>query len=70
MLTDNESVYYTGLETYAKFNLVLSTVIPMAHNIKYRNGVLGLYIEDQFLMLLVKWKRNKPNFEIGKMFGV
>ncbi|KAL4710741.1 hypothetical protein ACJJTC_004386 [Scirpophaga incertulas] len=72
LLTDNESVnYYTGLESYSKFKLVLSTLMPMANDIKYRwSRVVGLSTDDQFLMLLIKLRRNKPDFEIGKIFGV
>lgn len=72
LLTDNQSVnFYTGLESYAKFNLVLSTLMPMAYDIQYRwTRVIGTSIEDQFLMLLIKLRRNKPDFEIGKMFGL
>ncbi|KAL4719782.1 hypothetical protein ACJJTC_005430 [Scirpophaga incertulas] len=32
--------------------------------------VVGLSVEDQLLMLLIKLRRNKPDFEIGKMFDV
>ncbi|KAL4719540.1 hypothetical protein ACJJTC_013835 [Scirpophaga incertulas] len=72
LLTDDESVsYYTGLETYSKFTFVLSTLLPMAYDIKYRwSRVVGLSVEDQLLMLLIKLRRNKPDFEIGKMFDV
>lgn len=72
MLTDDESVYfYTGLETAEKFRMVLSTLMPMAQNLKYRWGnILNLSIEDQFLLLLIKLRRVKPDFELGKMFGI
>ncbi|XP_047041908.1 uncharacterized protein LOC124645958 [Helicoverpa zea] len=72
LVTDNDSVnFYTGLETYQKFSLVLSTLMPMANDIKYRwSRVICLSIEEQFLMLLIKLRRNKPDFELGKMFGV
>ena len=44
---DNETVdYFTGLETSAKFSLVL----PMAYNLKYRwNREIGLTEEDRYL---------------------
>nr|XP_021196799.2 uncharacterized protein LOC110380962 isoform X1 [Helicoverpa armigera] len=72
LVTDDESVYfYTGLDTYAQFTLLLSTLVPMACDIKYRSSDLcNLSIEDQFLILLIKLRRSKPDFEIGKMFGV
>lgn len=72
LCADDESVlYYTGLESMSKFNLVLSTLLPMAHNLQYRwSRVVGLSIEDQFLMLLMKLRRNKPDFELSKIFTV
>lgn len=72
LLADDETVqYYTGLETAAKFSLALSTLLPMAYNIEYRwSRVIGLSVEDQFLMLLIKLRRNTTDFESGKIFGV
>lgn len=70
--TDEQAVmYYTGLESYQKFNLVLQTLMPMANNLKYRwSRVLSLSVEDQFLILLIKLRCNKPDYEISKMFGI
>lgn len=72
LLEDNMSVsYFTGLESIDKFKFVLSTLIPMANNITYRwSRVVSLSIEDQFLLLLIKLRRNKPDFELGKIFGI
>ncbi|KAJ8707519.1 hypothetical protein PYW08_010771 [Mythimna loreyi] len=72
LLSDDESVlFYTGLDNYAKFTSLLSTLLPMANEIKYRSKKANtLTAEDQFLILLIKLKRSKPDFEIGKMFGV
>lgn len=72
MFTDDESVHvYTGLESTEKFRLVLSTLMPMAEHLKYRwKNILGLSVEDQFLLLLMKLRRAKPDFELAKMFGI
>ena len=72
LLSDDESVlFYTGLDNFAQFTLLLSTLMPMANEIKYQSKqVNDLTAEDQFLMLLIKLRRCKPDFEIGKMFGV
>lgn len=72
LLADHETVhYYTGLETSAKFSLVFSTLLPMANDLKYRwSQVVGLSVEDQFLMLLIKLRRNTTDFELSKIFGV
>lgn len=72
LLSDDESVlFYTGLDNYTQFTLLLSTLLPLANNIQYRSNKLpDLTIEDQFLILLIKLRRSKPDFEIGKMFGV
>ncbi|XP_022821356.1 uncharacterized protein LOC111352897 [Spodoptera litura] len=72
LLADHETVhYYTGLETSAKFSLVLSTLLPMANHLKYRwSQVVCLSVEDQFLMLLIKLRRNTTDFELSKIFGV
>ncbi|XP_047984702.1 uncharacterized protein LOC125225168 [Leguminivora glycinivorella] len=72
LYVDNEAVnFYTGLESYAKLSLVLSTLLPMANELEYRwSRVIGLSVEDQFVMLLMKLRRNKPDFELSRMFGV
>lgn len=72
LLADDETVqYYTGLETASKFSLVLITLLPMANDIRYRwSRVVGISIEDQFLMLLIKLRRNTTDFELSKIFGV
>ncbi|XP_052750930.1 uncharacterized protein LOC113521146 [Galleria mellonella] len=72
LLSDDESIdFFTGLESYPKFTIVLSTLLPMAYNIEHTQGTeIGLSVKDLFLMLLIKLRRNKHDFEIGKMFGV
>lgn len=72
LLADDETVYfYTGMDKLIKFHLVFKTLLPKTFDFKYRPiRVVSLSIEDQFLMLLIKFKRNTTDFELGKMFGV
>lgn len=72
MMSDAKSVlFYTGLENINKFHLVLSTLLPMAHHLHYRGSqVINVMIEDQFLIMLIKLRRNKPDFELSKIFGI
>ncbi|GBP20427.1 hypothetical protein EVAR_14676_1 [Eumeta japonica] len=45
LMTDNETIlYYTGLESYEKFKTVLSTLLPMAHSICYREESYYEYV--------------------------
>lgn len=65
----NVIAFYTGFETYAKFNFVFSTLSPMAHLIKYYGShVQNISIEDQFFMTMMKLRQNKCNFELAKFF--
>jgi hypothetical protein len=41
--------YYTGLENYDKFYMILCTLGPAAYNLNYFSGVKpSLSVEDQF----------------------
>lgn len=64
--------FYTGLENYAKFKFVLNTLGPAAYVLQYYGGVrpVTLTVEDQFLLTLMKLRRNYTNFELRKWFGV
>ncbi|CAG4994273.1 unnamed protein product [Parnassius apollo] len=72
LLIDDTSVkFYTGLETYKKFKFVFDTLCPMAYNLCYKSGnVVSLSVKDQFLITLMKLRRNYCNFELSKIFGV
>lgn len=70
--TDPEGIhYYTGLECYEKFKMVLHTLGPAAYELNYYHGVTPtLSVENQFFLTLVKLRQHKTNFEISRMFGV
>ncbi|KAL0839830.1 hypothetical protein ABMA28_016457 [Loxostege sticticalis] len=72
LIFDDTSVkFYTGLETHKKFKFVFNTLCPMAYNLCYKSGnVISLSVEDQFLLTLMKLRRNYCNFELSKIFGV
>lgn len=72
MLSDARSVlFYTGLENINKFNLILSTLLPMANHLHYRGSqVINVSVEDQLLLMLIKLRRNKQDFELSKIFGI
>lgn len=48
MLSDDKSVlFYTRLEDISKFNLALSTLMPLANHLHYRSSqVINVSIED------------------------
>ncbi|XP_053618348.1 uncharacterized protein LOC128679886 [Plodia interpunctella] len=63
--------FYTGLESFKKFMFVFDTLCPEAYSITYsRSCVLGLSVEDQFFLTLIKLKRNKEDYELGRFFDV
>ncbi|XP_045459131.1 uncharacterized protein LOC123669575 [Melitaea cinxia] len=63
--------FYTGFESYKKFQLVYSTLSPMVHKIRYYGGsVINLSAEDQFFLTLMKLRQNKCNFELSMFFNV
>lgn len=69
---DDEGIkFYTGLETYAKFQLVFSTLYPEADSIQYRYGhQITIKAEDAFLLTLMKLRRNTADYELGRFFGL
>ena len=70
---DDEGMkYFTGLETYEKFMMVLQTLGPAAHDLKYLYGnvIAIISVEDQFLLTLMKLRRHKPNFELSRDFDI
>lgn len=63
--------FHTGLECLDKFNLVLSTLLPAAYHLTYFNGPVHFPdIPEQFLLVLMKLRQNKGNFELGELFNV
>ncbi|CAG5055652.1 unnamed protein product [Parnassius apollo] len=63
--------FYTGLEKYEKFMLVLDTLSPMCNNLNYRGSkVINVCIGDQLLITLIKLRRYLPDFELAFLFGI
>ncbi|XP_067007780.2 uncharacterized protein [Anabrus simplex] len=69
---DSEGLmYFTGLESYEKFCLVLNTLGPAAHELQYRwNQVINASVEDQLFLTLMKLRRNYSDYELSKFFGI
>ena len=66
MFSPRDLHYYTGLKDYDKFAYVLSTLGLAAFNLKYRWGVTpSMSIENQFLITLMKLRRNAPDSELA-----
>lgn len=63
--------FYTGLETYKKSEMVFSTLEDAVPYIKYRHSrVLCVTPKNQFFLTLMKLRRNTPDFELSRFFGV
>ena len=63
--------FYTGLESYGKFVMVLNTLGPAAHNLNYYyGGSVNVSVEDQFLITLMKLRRHTPHQELCFWFGL
>ena len=63
--------YFTGLETYAKFCLVLDSLGPAAYELNYYSGwAPPISVEDQFLLTLIKLRLHSANAELGIQFDI
>lgn len=63
--------FYTGLETHAKFKMVLHSLGEAAyHLVYYRGSKPHLSIEDQFLLTLIKLRTHPTNTELGLYFAI
>ncbi|XP_074093646.1 uncharacterized protein LOC141523955 [Cotesia typhae] len=63
--------YYTGLGNYAKFQFVYGTLSDYVDRIKYVKGqVNSVEPEDMFLLILMKLRRNIPDFGLSIYFGI
>lgn len=63
--------FHTGLECFEKFNFVFSTLLPAAYHLKYFRGPINFPdIPEQFLLVFMKLRRSKTNFELGELFCV
>ena len=66
---DDEGIhFYTGFE---KFMLVYRTLSDHVEDIVYRHYKVELLsYEDQLFLTLMKLRRNTPDYELSKFFGV
>lgn len=63
--------FYTGLETFSHFFMVLRTLGPAAYCLNYVYGdVLGITVPDQFFLVLMKLRRHSINFELSRLFNI
>ena len=71
-MCDNAGIhFYTGLETYPRFQLALRSLGPTAYCLNYHgHQVLNLSVENQFFMTLMKLRRHTTNFELSRLFGI
>lgn len=68
---DGQISLMTGLETYDKFTYVLQTLGPAAYHLNYRwSQTETLSVDNQFLLTLMKLRRNYSNSELAMFFGV
>lgn len=71
MFNDSRIHYFTGLESYKKFEFVLQTLGPAADDLNYHNGwIPSLSVEDQFFLTLIKLRRHTTNYELSQDFGI
>lgn len=63
--------FYTGLETYVKFYMVLRTLGPAAYCLNYiYHKVTNISVSDQFFLVLIKLRRHRTNFDLSRLFNV
>lgn len=73
MLMKNEKAlhFFTGLENSNKFNYVFQSLGPTAYKLNYFFGpVCKPKVEYQFLLVLMKLRQRKCNYELALMFGI
>lgn len=71
MFDPKAMLFYTGMEDYEKFLLVLFVLGDCADSLSYFHGTSpSLSIEDQLFLTLIKLRQHKTNYELGRMFGI
>ena len=64
---DKGLYYYTGLEDYSNFQLLLDILGPAASKLTYVRGISPpLPVVDQLLLTLMRLRRYTPYFELGR----
>lgn len=63
--------FYTGLETFSQFFLVLQTLGPAAYCLNYvYDDVTDIGVPDQLFLVLLKLRRHTINFELSLFFKI
>ena len=63
--------FYTGLENYETFQLVLAVLGPSVYELNYYNGMRpSIDIQDQFFLTLIRLRQYKTTFELGRFFNM
>lgn len=71
MKDDKALHFYSGLENSSKLTCVFQSLGPAAYKLNYFYGQIHKpKVEDQFLLVLMKLRQNKCNYELGIMFGI
>lgn len=73
MLKEDDSAlhFYTGLENFSRLTCAFQTLGPAAFKLNYFFGpVYKPKVEDQFLLVLMKLRQRKCNYELAVMFGI
>lgn len=67
---DPEAIhFYTGLEDYRKFTMLLDCLGPAAYSLDYYlNMTPPLPVRDQLFLTLIKLRQHKGHFELSRMF--
>ncbi len=71
MLSDEMLHFYTGLENYSKFMVVLECLGLAAYHLNYYYGPEpSISVEDQILLTLMKLRRHSPHQELRFLFAL
>ncbi|XP_063972068.1 uncharacterized protein LOC135159936 [Diachasmimorpha longicaudata] len=63
--------YFTSLENYQQFKIVLASLGPGAHYLKYKDWKpQGVSVEDQLFITLWKLRRNSTDLELSFYFQI
>ncbi|XP_077255234.1 uncharacterized protein LOC143893571 [Temnothorax americanus] len=63
--------FYTGLKSYAKFQLLFNTFCPEVHRLRYKSHkIQSISKMNQFLLTLMKLRRNTTEYELSRFFDI
>ena len=68
---DKSILYYTGLESFGKFKLVLNVLREAAFHLRYMYGpIYQISVPDHFILVLMKLRQRTPNYELATLFSI